>query len=148
MIAQVDDLELNEGRHVFADTSVRLGWANVWYDLDLTDEHAADLWAGIQPYITAGRKVDTHHPVIDSRSQRAIEAADAGPEVPRYGRVILWHAVGITTRVYWKQFRAWADANGYTIKQHKDRTYSYTVDMVEEYEHHLARLDKGEAHSA
>jgi len=142
MIVLVDEMDLVEGRKVIADNTVRLGWDGTWYELDLTDEHTADLWHGIKPYLDAARKVDAPRLAIDPRSQQAITAAGAGPEVPRYGRVYLWHAVGTTMRDYWKKFRTWAYANGYEIKQHQDKTYSYTVDMVEEYERHLSRLDK------
>lgn len=143
-VVLLDDLDMDEGSRVIASTSVRLGWDGVWYELDLTSEHHADLWEGIKPYLKAGRRVQAARApeVKPARERAAIEAAEASPSVPRYGRVVLHHAVDTTPHRYWKNLREWAAANGYAIKQHKDNTYSYPVDMVEEYERHLSLLDR------
>lgn len=141
-VVLLDDLELHEGGNVIASTPVRLGWDGIWYDLDLTDEHARDLFNGLKPYLEAGRRASTAPAVDAGRERAAIEAASADPSIPRHGRVVLYHAVGKTTRTYWREFREWAAANGYEIRQYQDRTYSHPVDLVEEYERHLALLDR------
>lgn len=140
-VVLLDDLDLSEGQRRIASTPVRLGWDGEWYDLDLSDEHAQDLWNGIQPYLKAGRQVQHSGP----REGKSLKEIEADPSVPRYGRVALYHAAGMTSRAYWTGFRAWAASNGYTIKQYKDRTYQHPVALVEKYERHLSSLDRQRA---
>lgn len=146
-VVVLDDLELAEGNRVVGGTTVTIGWDGEWFELDLTDEHAADLWGGLQPYLKAARRIEGKRqvlpPAVESgRERAAIQAAEADPSIPRYGRVVLYHAVGITTREYWRKFREWCASNGYVLKQYDDKTYSYPVDLVEEYERHLSLLDR------
>lgn len=135
MVAAViayDDLEYAEGRNVIAGHSVIVGFregrGDVWYELDLTDEHAELL----ERYRKAGRRISPHQqpaPVRDTE------------DVPRYGRVLLWHAVGISIRMYWRNYRAWAHSRGYQTSTDGGNV-SYRVDEVEEYERYLSGLDR------
>lgn len=139
----LDDLDLAEGTSQIASHSVRLGWDGEWYDLDLSDEHAQDLWNGIEPYLKAARR--QHHKAAAVEQDRKPLAVEADPDIPRYGRVVLYHAVGLTPREYWRRFRKWASANGYEVRQMRDRTYYHPVDAVEMYERHLSAIDRQEA---
>jgi len=109
MVAAVityDDLEYAEGRQVIAQRTTVVGFRvhgrDEWYELDLTDEHAELL----ERYRLAGRKVERG---TAPRSQPVPDTAD----VPRYSRVLLWHAAGVPSRKYWKDLRAWARSRGY-----------------------------------
>jgi hypothetical protein len=139
MVAAVityDDLEYAEGRQVIAQHSTVVGFRvngkDEWYELDLTDEHAALL----ERYRLAGRKV----------GPQPVPAALAG-DVPYYGRVPLWHAAGISIRQYWKDYRAWARSRGYQERTAGGNA-SYVVWQVEEYESYLSGLDRARSQQA
>jgi hypothetical protein len=137
MVAAVvtyDDLDYAEGRQVIAGQTVVVGFRDggrdEWYELDLTDEHAELL----ERYRQHGRRL------APGTAPRPQPAPDAG-EVPRYGRVLLYHQVGVGSRVYWKQFRRWATEHGYRTTT-DGGNYYVAVHVVEEYENYLTGLDR------
>jgi hypothetical protein len=143
MVAAVityDDLEYAEGRQVIAQRTTVVGFRvdgrDEWYELDLTDEHAGLL----ERYRLAGRKIERG---AAPRPQPVPDVAD----VPRYSRVILWHAAGVPSRKYWKELRAWARSRGYPTETPAGNNY-IAVDVVEEYENYLTGLDRARQQQA
>ncbi len=135
MVAAVityDDLDYAEGRQVIAQRSTVVGFRvngrDEWYELDLTDEHAELL----EKYRQHGRRLA---PGTGPRPQPADD------DVPRYSRVVLWHAVGVSSRQYWKDLRAWARSRGYPTETAGGNNY-IAVSVVEEYENYLTGLDR------
>jgi hypothetical protein len=134
MVAAViayDDLEYPENR-VIADQTVVVGFRErgkeVWYELDLTDEHAELL----ERYRMAGREIKAH---------QAPQIVPDAAGVPKYQGVALWHAVGRSIRMYWKDYRAWASARGYQVHTPAGNT-CYLSWQVKEYENYLSGLDR------
>jgi hypothetical protein len=140
MVAAVityDDLDYAEGNHTIASMSAIIGWRlgakEEWFELDLTDEHYRELVR----FLDAGRKVGEQRP-------QPLQDADG---VPRYGSVLLWHAVGVSIRRYWKDYRAWAASHGYQVTT-EGGNVSYVVWQVQEYENYLATLDRSRQQQA
>jgi hypothetical protein len=140
-IVSLDDLDLQEGLQTVAHGMVRLGWDGVWYELDLSNEHARDLWYGIEPYIKAGRREHARAKEAAPATERA--AIESG--VPRRSGVALYHAVGVPVRDYLKGLRKWADATGVEIEKKISagvEYYSYHKEHYQGYESWLSEQDR------
>lgn len=56
---------------VEASETVRFGCDSIWYDIDLSDKHAADLRKALAKYIEAGRRVGGRAPTKKRKSKAA-----------------------------------------------------------------------------
>ena len=101
-IVTLDDLDVAAGFSPLSATQqVRIGWDGTWYELDLSDEHAAELWSSVEPYLRAGRRRQEQ-----ARQDERHEAV-ASEGVPRQGGVNLYHAAGVPIRQYKRELREW-----------------------------------------
>lgn len=82
-------LEVGEGE------TVRFSLNGASYEIDLNDEHAAELRAAFEPYISAGRRSGSTASVARAAAPR--KRASRNPEVAA--------------------IRAWANDNGYTLSE-------------------------------
>ncbi|MBW8762165.1 MAG: Lsr2 family protein [Microbacterium sp.] len=82
-------LEAGEGE------TVRFSLNGASYEIDLNDEHAAELRAAFEPYISAGRRAGSTPSVARTAAPR--KRAARNPEVAA--------------------IRAWANDNGYTLSE-------------------------------
>lgn len=117
-----DDVEFGEtGERVPATDTITLGWQGNWVELDLSDEHARDLWARIKRYYTNGH-------------------------APGEGMVEPKQTVA-GSYAYYRDLRAWADSEGRSDEYHakprnntKATGYSYSKKLRSDYRRHLASL--------
>jgi Lsr2 len=105
------------------------------YEIDLAEANAAKLRGALSEWLPYARKVSRQR-----KEQPALEAAPA-EGIPRYGRVLLHHAVGKQMRQYWKGCREWCEERGYPTKT-DGGNYYISADHVEEYERYLDDADR------
>ncbi len=89
LVQLIDDLS-QEPIEDGAGESVAFGVDGVSYAIDLTDEHAADFRALLEPYVAAARKAD-----VATAPARSSRAAASKQDL--------------------KAIREWASANGYSV---------------------------------
>lgn len=142
-IVLLDDLDRQSGLRSLAAGTVRFGYDGQEYEIDLTAEHAQDLWEGIKPYIRASRPVTRPAPL-----KARVEEVEKPPgklraisdgRYPVYRGVILYHADKDHMRKYWEGFRAWADKQGISyVRQYPGSTgFDYPQQSVQDYENAL-----------
>jgi Lsr2 len=103
-----DDRVLHEtGHKVPATESVRLGWNNAWYSLDLSEANHQELLDALDPFLAAG--------------------------TPDHGGGQFNMRRG---RDWWKGLRSWADSEGRTTEYHRpsDGKISYPRKLIRDYE--------------
>ena len=141
-IVTLDDLDVASGQGALPHTvQVRLGWDGTWYELDLTDFHAEELWEAVRPYLEAGRR-EEHQPL----PRPDAKALTASQQVPVAKGVALHHAAGVPMRVYVKGLRKWAADTGVELETYVSpggiRSYKYQAEHYRGYEAWLSDQDR------
>jgi nucleoid-associated protein Lsr2 len=128
VIQMFDDLVwAAERKRVPADESVRLGVDGLWYELDLTAQHAADLKVVLRPYLVAAEVAEDVYPDRPKRSKR--------PNNPVH-------------LAFNRGLREWAKSMGREAEYHPDTGgYYYPKQLKEDYREWLAKQETADEQS-
>ena len=75
-----DDLDHAQGQDVAADVSRMIGLDGTWFELDVTEEHSADLDAALSRFLQVARKSQAKPKVTRTYTRRS--PVPAGQERP------------------------------------------------------------------
>ena len=125
--AVYDDLDLTEKQERTDATQTRtLGLAGRWFELDLTEEHAAEFDALVDRYVKAGTTPETT-PKPPTKHRR--QTPDG--ELPPLVRAKLRNEQTVT----------WAKANGYPVTERVAGGWYIPVKTQRAYDAHLAATE-------
>jgi hypothetical protein len=139
-VVTFDDMDAAADLIPPAARTVRFAWEGVGYEVDLNDEHYAQLWNALKPFIDVAR-----------RERKAAEPAKAqaitaGADVPRESGVNLYHAVNVSKRTYLIGLRKWAEDSGDPVEMRDypggSRGYNYLAKHFQGYEQWLSEQDR------